>query len=128
MALAHLTWVLVVMLERRDMLAHGSIRVAVITTRRIAMLVAAITAVLAITTAVLPTPMGDQVIRITAIIHPGHLRHMDTTRIRITGAIPIHTIAVILTLIRTTKEDMVTTLQLWQQCSVVWASSATITA
>jgi hypothetical protein len=94
--------------------------------------------VLVITPAVLATTMADGVIRLTDPIHPGRLGRMGTTRIHITGTgvipihtlgvIPIHTMGVIRTPIRTTSQDMVTTLQLLQRCSAAWVSSATTTA
>jgi len=82
MALAHLTWALVIIPVPRGMLVRGGIRAHVTT---------ATTAVLAITTAVRAPTTGDRVIRITATIHPGRTRPMGTTRIHITGVIPIHT-------------------------------------
>src|SRR5436189_4935320 len=118
MALAHLTWALVIIPVPRGMLVRGGIRAHVTT---------ATTAVLAITTAVLVPTMADGVIRITAI-HPGRTRPMGTTRIHITGVIPIHTMGVIRTPIPTTSQGMVTTLQRLQRCSAAWVSSGTTTA
>src|SRR6266566_5040688 len=89
MELAHLTWALVIIPVPRGMLVRGGIR-AHVTTATTAMPVPATTAVLAITTAVLVPTMADGVTRITAI-HPGRTRPMGTTRIHITGVIPIHT-------------------------------------
>jgi len=84
------------------------------------MRVTATKAVLAITTAALATTMGDGVIRITAIIHHGRLRPMDTTR--------IHTMEAIPTLTRTISQGTVTTLQRLLRYSAAWVSSATTTA
>src|SRR5881397_82044 len=77
MALAHLTWALVIIPVPRGMLVRGGIR-AHVTTATTAMPVPATTAVLAISTAVLVPTMADGVIRITAI-HPGRTRPMGTT-------------------------------------------------
>ena len=126
MALAHLTWALVIIPVPRGMLVRGGIR-AHVTTATTAMPVPATTAVLAITTAVLVPTMADGVTRITAI-HPGRTRPMGITRIHITGVIPIHTMGVIRTPIPTTSQGMVTTLQRLQRCSAAWVSSATTTA
>src|SRR5438034_10449627 len=87
------------------------------------------TGVVAITTADQATTMvAAGVIRIPATIHPGRTRRMGTTRIHITGVIPIHTMGVIRTPLRTISQDMVTTLQRLQRCSAAWVNSATITA
>src|SRR5437867_10437 len=93
MALAHLTWALVIIPVPRGMLVRGGIR-AHVTTATTAMPVPATTAVLAITTAVLVPTMADGVIRITAI-HPGRTRPMPTTRIHLTRAMPIYSMGVI---------------------------------
>src|SRR5438093_12170425 len=91
--------------------------------------VAITTGVVAITTAAQATTMvAAGVIRIPATIHPGRTRRMGTTRIHITGVIPIHTMGVIRTPLRTISQDMVTTLQRLQRCSAAWVNSATITA
>jgi hypothetical protein len=92
------------------------------------MRVTATKAVLAITTAALATTMGDGVICITAIIHHGRLRPMDTTRMHTMGVIPIHTMEAIPTLTRTISQGTVTTLQRLLRYSAAWVSSATTTA